>query len=206
MKKVPAKGVTAKGLDVSHYDETIDFAKVKASGFDFCSVKCTEGLSVVDANYKANRAKAKAAGILVGAYHFFRPGMDPAKQAGHFLAHADIQKGDMQPMFDWEVSQGKADVAKAQIFLDLVEKAIGKPMIIYGPPYMLNDFALPDSFKKYPLWVAHYGTTAPLVPAPWTTWSFWQYSEKGSVPGIPATDEDMDLFNGPTVNVLRFTV
>jgi lysozyme len=206
MQKVAAKGVTTSGLDVSHYDETIDFAKVKAAGFQFVSAKCTEGTSVVDARYASNKIKAKAAGILFGAYHFFRPGLNPATQAAHFLRHADIQKGEMQPMFDWEVSQGKGDVAKAKIFLDAVEKATGKKMIIYGPPYMLNDFGLPAEFKEYPLWIAHYGTMSPLVPAPWSQWSFHQYSEKGSVPGIPAADEDMDRFNGPVENVLKFVV
>jgi lysozyme len=206
MIKVPAKGVTTKGIDVSHYDESIDFAQLKAAGFVFVSSKATEGLNVVDPRYKTNKAKAKAAGILFGAYHFFRPGLDPMKQAQHFLAHADIQAGDMQPMFDWEVTQTPADVGRARIFLDAVEAAIGKKMIIYGPPYMLEDFRLPPRFADYPLWIAHYGTKTPAVPYPWKTWSFWQYTDKGSAPGIPSPDEDMDLFNGPAESVLKFIV
>jgi|ERR1044072_858392 lysozyme len=207
MIKLPAKGITTKGIDVSHYDESIDFAALKAAGFVFVSCKCTEGVSVVDARYKTNKAKAKAAGLLFGAYHFFRPGLDPMKQAQHFLAHADIKPGDMIPMFDWEVTQGPGDVFKAKIFLGAIEAAIGKKMIIYGPPYMLEDFRLPKEFKDYPLWIADYGSPqGPRVPAPWTFWSFWQYTDKGSAPGIPAPDEDMDLFNGPASNALKFVV
>ncbi len=206
MKKVAPRGVTTKGIDVSHYDESIDFQKLVDAGYKFCSAKCTEGLTNVDPRYKSNKFKAKAAGLLFGAYHFFRPGQDALRQAAHFLTHADIQKGDMIPMFDWEVSQGKADVSKAKLFLDTVENAIGKKMIIYGPPYMLDDFRLPFYFKEHALWIAHYGTTAPLVPSPWEVWSFWQYTDKGSAPGIPAPDEDMDLFNGPAENVAKFTV
>lgn len=205
MQKVPLK-LKLAGLDVSHYDETIDFTKVKAAGFEFCSAKATEGVSYVDNRFQANKKKAKAAGMIFGAYHFFRPGMDPKKQAEHFLAHADIEPGDFQPMFDWEVFQGKQDVAKAKIFLDAVEKATGKKCIIYGPPYALNDLNLGKEFLDYPLWVAHYGVSAPLIPAPWKACSFWQYTEKGSVPGIPAADEDMDFFNGTSDNVKKFVV
>lgn len=207
MKRIPARGETTKGLDVSHYDESIDFNQVKAAGFAFCSAKCTEGVSVIDRNYKTNKARARVAGLLFGAYHFFRPAQDPVAQANHFLSHADIQPGDMIPMLDWEVMVDRhADISRAQTFLDLVEKRIGKKMIIYGGSSILNDYALPASFKDYPLWVANYGVTAPAVPGPWTFWSFWQYSDKGSVPGIPAANEDMDVFNGPLENVLKFKV
>jgi lysozyme len=36
----------------------------------------------------------------------------------------------------------------------------------------------------------------PKIPAGWTTWAFWQYSESGSVPGIQGP-VDLDVFNGP---------
>lgn len=206
MQRVGAKGSVVRGLDVSHYDETIDFAKVKAAGYEFCWAKCTEGTGNRDPRYLANRAKAEAAGMLFGAYHFFRPGLDPIKQAEWFLANAHLMKGDFQPMFDWEVHQGPGDVAKAKQWLDHVERAIGKKPIIYGPPYMLNDFKLPPEFAQYALCVAHYGTTEPLIPAPWKVWSFHQYTDKGDVPGIPAANEDLDRFNGTRENLMKFVI
>lgn len=206
MNRVPLIKNPVKGLDISHYDETIDFAKVKAAGYEFCWSKATESLSVVDSKYAINRQKAKAAGMLFGAYHFFRPGTDPILQAKHFLDVAKPVKGDLLPAFDWEVSQGKSDVPKAKKFLDYVEQAIGKKMVIYGPPYMLNDFGLSLEFAQYDLWVAHYTEAAPLIPAPWKHCSFHQFSEKGSVPGIPAPDEDMDLFNGSLENLYKMVI
>lgn len=207
MERISAAGVTTKGLDVSHYDGLIDFSAVRGAGFVFCQAKCTEGTAYVDGRYKANKSNAKAAGLFFGAYHFFRPASDPNKQAEHFLKNADLKPGDMQPMFDWEIIQDpRHDWEKAELFLKRVEREIGKKMIIYGGPYFLDQMKLPAWFADHPLWVAHYGTKAPLVPAPWKTWSFWQYSDKGSVPGIPAPDEDMDLFNGPKENVLKFTI
>jgi lysozyme len=206
MQRVKAKGDVIRGLDVSHYDETIDFAKVKAAGYEFCWAKCTEGTGNVDPRYKANKAKAKAAGLLFGAYHFFRPGLDPIAQAEWFLKNAAIETGDFRPMLDWEVHQSSSDPLRAKQWLDRVERATGQKPIIYGPPYMLNDYGLPPEFANYALCVAHYGTLEPLVPAPWKVWSFHQFTDKGSVPGIPAADEDLDRFNGTRENLLKFTL
>lgn len=207
MIKVPPKGTTVKGIDISHYDATIDFAKVKAAGYEFCSAKCTESSGYVDKTYLGNKKKAQAEGILFGAYHFFRPLSDPLKQAEHFIRNANFKPGDLQPMFDWESFSGDGkDAAKARIFIERVEKECGKQMFIYGPPYALRDLNLSAWFAERPLWIAHYQTSAPLLPPPWKFWSFWQFSERGSVPGIPAPDEDLDLFNGSLANLKKMVL
>jgi lysozyme len=206
MQRVKAKGQTVKGLDCSHYDGLVDFKQVKAAGYEFVWNKCTEGTGNADRSYNVNRAKASAAGMLFGAYHFFRPGLDPLKQAEWFLRNAELKSGDLQPVFDWESFQGPADQAKARIWLERVERACGRKPIIYGSPYSLNQLNLAPEFVLYPLWIAHYGTLEPLVPAPWKVWSFHQYTDRGAVPGIPATDEDIDRFNGPIENLRKFTL
>jgi lysozyme len=207
MKKVPAHGQTTKGLDVSHYDETIDFEKVKAAGFEFCFAKCTEYKR--DPRYMINKYRAKKAGLLFGAYHFFHPIKDPGVQAMNFLKEASIQPGELLPVLDWETTDhvpSEVDKERAKIWLNMVEHSVGKAPIIYGAPYFLEALSLDQSFKKYGLWIAHYKTQAPLVPQPWDVWSFWQFSEKGSVPGIPAPDEDLDVFNGPLENLKKMVV
>jgi hypothetical protein len=45
-------------------------------------------------------------------------------------------------------------------------------------------------FPHDPLWLAAFGGTAPTVPSPWQNWTFWQYDNAGSVPGIGHTDLD----------------
>lgn len=206
MQRVKAKGQTVNGLDSSHYDGLIDFNQVKAAGYEFMWNKCTEGIGNADRSYNVNRAKANAAGILFGAYHFFRPGLDPIKQADWFLKNAELKSGDLQPALDWESFQGPADQAKARLWLEKVEKACGQKPIIYGSPYSLNALNLAPEFVLYPLWIAHYGTSEPLVPNPWRVWSFHQYSDKGAVPGIPAPDEDIDRFNGSMENLKKFVM
>lgn len=207
MKKVRAGVITVPGLDVSHYDENINFSLVKASGREFVFAKCTEYSP--DSLYSKNKINAEAAGLLFGAYHFFHPSKDPNNQAQNFLLHAKLQKGNLPAVLDWESSDNipsQLDRQRGKIWLDVVEKATGKPPIIYGGPYFLNALSLDTSFKKYPLWVAHYGVSSPLVPNPWLNWTFWQNSSTGSVPGIPAKDEDLDIFNGSLSSLKLLTL
>src|SRR3989304_316015 len=53
-------------------------------------------------------------------------------------------------------------------------------------------------FKQYPLWIANYGVTKPLVPKPWTEWTFWQFTDKGdgSIYGVESKNIDLNYFNG----------
>lgn len=206
MKQVALVQNPVKGLDVSHYDATIDFAQVKAAGYEFCWAKATEGLGYIDKNYHLNRAKAQAAGLLFGAYHFFRPGLDPVKQAEFFMAAAKPARGDLRPMFDWEVLQDRhGDPARAKKFLDRCEASFKCKLFIYGSPFFLNDFGLGVEWKDYPLIVADYAHAKnPRIPSPWSVATGQQFTDKGAVPGIPAPDEDLDYFNGTLENLRKF--
>jgi len=99
---------------------------------------------------------------------------------------------------DWETTDGDAanhDVEAGWAFLDHIEKATGKIPIIYGSPAFLRELGLPALFTRFPLWVAHYGVSQPLIPTPWKTWTFWQCNENANVAGI-ANPCDADFFNG----------
>tara|TARA_Y100001933_G_scaffold248756_1_gene283035 strand:+ start:378 stop:620 length:243 start_codon:yes stop_codon:yes gene_type:complete len=61
------------GIDVSHHQGAIDWAKVKAAGVHYCFMKATEGSTFKDKRFDFNWNQAKAHGIIRGAYHFFRP-------------------------------------------------------------------------------------------------------------------------------------
>jgi lysozyme len=207
MRKVLAAGPTVKGLDVSHWDDKIDFSKVKASGRHYCFSKASE--YTADKNFKTNRAGAKAAGMLFAGYHFFHPLKNPKTQAEMFLKIAEPSPGELPPILDWEVTDNVPSVGDrtaAMIWLDIVEKAIGRKPIIYGAPYFLEALQLDVRFKNYPLWIAHYVNGAPLVPKPWDTWTFHQHTDKGDVPGIPAPNEDLDLFNGSLDDLHKLTI
>src|SRR6185369_16638343 len=73
------------GLDVSHYQGTVDWSSVARQGYRFAFIKATEGLSEIDPQFSANWPDAKAAGLIRGAYHYYDSGSDPRQQAEHFL-------------------------------------------------------------------------------------------------------------------------
>src|ERR1700743_1690699 len=102
---VCAAGDVVQGIDVSHYDGTIDWAMVKASGIDFAFMKATEGTTFVDPEFAANWKAAGDAGVIRVVYHFFHPMDDPAAQADFFVATAGVPgKGDLPLALDLETT------------------------------------------------------------------------------------------------------
>src|SRR5512144_242532 len=93
---------TVPGIDVSYWDAGIDWPKVRATGQRFTFVKATEGEGYTDPTFDDNWLGARAAGLLRGAYHFFRCNADPAKQAARFLGALDAldDEGELPPVID----------------------------------------------------------------------------------------------------------
>jgi lysozyme len=189
------------GIDISHYNGTVNYGQLSAAGVVFAYVKATEGRMTKDPLYATNYAGLSQNQILRGAYHFFYPQLDPAAQAANFLSVvAQLNPGDLPPVLDVEISGEQnygAIVAAMQQWLDTVEQALGRTPAIYTAPgfwnTVLNGTA---AFSGYPLWVAEYTTSpAPQIPNGFSSYVFWQYSQSGSVPGIIGS-VDMDWFNG----------
>lgn len=205
MKKVAAKAGVVYGIDVSFYQPKIDWIKVKSQNIEFAFLRATEG-RWTDRCFNAHRMLARDAGLATGAYHFFHPNIDVAVQAEHFLnVVGDINDNDLPPVLDWEVTDNvpsALDFAAAMTFLNKVESSTGRRPIIYTGPYFMREMGLYPDLKKYPLWIAHYGTSAPLVPEPWTEWTFWQtgYHEVEGING-PC---DYDQFNGSVDELKSF--
>jgi len=94
----------ALGVDVSHYQGTINWPQVAGSS-TFAFEKATEGKTLVDMTYPVNRMGAESVGIKVGAYHFARPTgsgdaaltADAITQADFFLSIAQPQAGELPP-------------------------------------------------------------------------------------------------------------
>jgi lysozyme len=192
--------VQAQGLDVSHFQGTVDWPQVAQAGYAFAFIKATDGITYADPMFPTNWAGAKAAGLLRGAYHFFEANDDPQQQAENFLKTVSLEPGDLPPVLDVESSSTSGEVPTATIveriaaWLQAVEQATGCTPILYTNRTYWDSLAT-EQFGSYPLWLAEYGVTSPTLPVGWTSWSFWQYSESGEISGI-ATSVDLDLFQG----------
>ncbi|HEY3164256.1 MAG TPA: GH25 family lysozyme [Candidatus Limnocylindrales bacterium] len=203
-----------EGIDVSHWQGAITWTKVAGAGKKFAIIKATDGIAgtdgslYIDPMYATNHTQAKAAGLWTGAYHFARPSAeagDAVREADHFAAHTNLGVGDLIPALDLEASGGLSVAALqtwVKTFLDEVTLKVGMRPMIYTSPafwkkYMGDSRALADAGYKT-LWIAHWGVTAPTIPAEnWGGhgWTFWQYTSDGSVPGISGR-VDLDRFNG----------
>src|ERR1700722_19462728 len=73
-----AAGGSPMGTDVSSYQGSgINWTTMRTDGLSFAWTKATEGTYYYDADFTVNEANAKAAGVMIGAYHFARPSDDP---------------------------------------------------------------------------------------------------------------------------------
>ncbi len=193
------------GIDVSHFQGHVDWQAVKAAGCAFAFAKATEGTGVTDADFAVNWAGMQSAGLLRGAYHFYRAAERAADQAAHFLATVRFAPGDLPPVLDIEVNDGvtgEALVGGVQTWLDAVEPAAGVTPVIYTNTSFW-DAHFNDQFSAYPLWIAHY-TSAPApspLPAGWADWTFWQYSQSLHISGVSG-NVDHDYFDG-TLDALQ---
>lgn len=185
------------GIDVSHWQGTVDWNTVSAEGIEFAFIKATEGGDYTDPRFAANWAGARRAGVVRGAYHFFRPQTDAMAQAAHFLRTVQLAPGDLPPVLDVEVTDGRsADVVAAGVrtWLREVERATGRRPVIYTRASFWTA-QMGAQLGDYPLWVAHYGAAEPNIPSGWSGWTFWQHSDAGRVAGISG-DVDLNWFNG----------
>lgn len=195
---VPAQPAGAvPGIDVSHWQGSIDWAQVAAAGTRFAIAKATQGRAYVDPQYGVNKAGAELNGIVFGAYHFAEPDNtqnDAVREADHFVDTAHLGPGSLIPALDIERTGG---LTQAKVtawildWLDRVTERVGvRPMVYTSPNGWLNrtgDTTAVASAGYTVLWVAHWGVAEPRLPAAdWNGngWTFWQYTSQGSVPGI----------------------
>lgn len=188
------------GIDVSHFQGSLNWAAEKAQGRLFAVASVGDGL-YQDPNFATNWAGMKAAGVIRGAYQFFEPGIDPIQQADILIAKVGkLGDGDLPATIDVEATgnQSPATVAaRVGQWLARVEAGTGRKPMIYTGPYFWQDHVSSTAYGAYPLWIADYGVSAPKLPAPWGAFKIWQYSDSGG-------SLDLDLFNGTLAQLQAF--
>ncbi|HSJ52018.1 MAG TPA: glycoside hydrolase family 25 protein [Actinomycetota bacterium] len=195
MPAQPARALP--GIDVSHWQGTIDWAAVAVSGQRFAIAKATEGRTLVDSTYVNNKFGAQANGITFGAYHFAQPddsAGDAIAEADHFVDTAQLLPGNLIPVLDLERTGGLSPAELTTwilTWLGRVTERLGvRPMVYTSPAGWENrtgDTTAVVEAGYDLLWIAHWGVAEPRLPAGnWGGhgWTFWQYSSCGSVPGI----------------------
>jgi lysozyme len=220
----------ALGIDVSRFQEAIDWAQVGESEVRFAFVQASRGSGGdctvkpkrcgADHFYERNYAGAKAVGIRVGAYHRAFVGgdgreevrRDAQAEAELFAVQVgELSRGDLLPVLDVEAPFAGLDPGELRlwirVWLGRVGDELGEKPMIYTSATSWQSTGDTARFARrgHRLWIAHWGVEEPSVPAEdWAGngWSVWQYTNEGSVSGI---DGRVDL-NRLRVAVRRISV
>ncbi|MGW1513510.1 GH25 family lysozyme [Streptomyces sp. NPDC002394] len=204
-----------RGIDTSHHNaHPIGWSTVKASGESFVFHKATQGARYRDPKFAGDFAAALRAGLMAAPYHFYDTGTGTA-QAAHFIRTAKAagydakRPGQLPPVVDLEKLDGRcpAGVNSTEVaaFLAKTRQAFGVTPIVY----ISKDFAdtclrgKTAALANHPLWQPRYksGSKEP-APVGGRSWSLWQYTEHGSVPGVTG-DVDRNVYKGTLAQLRR---
>ncbi len=175
-----------EGIDVSHYQGKIDWDAVAGSAeVSYAYLKATEGASLVDDTYAYNLKEARRVGLSVGSYHFYRPNISWQEQLKNLTSNVDPETQDLVPIIDIEhrghVSEAKF-IQDLKDFVKAVERHYGKKPLLYSYQNFYNRH-LRELFTDYHWMIAKYKDERPVLQDG-KKFIIWQYTSKGSIPGV----------------------
>jgi GH25 family lysozyme M1 (1,4-beta-N-acetylmuramidase) len=200
------------GIDVSHFQGTVNWGSQFAQGIRFTYIKATEGVTFTDPTFSANYNGASNAGVIRGAYHFALPDRSSgATQANFLLAHGGGWSPDGRTLpatLDIEYNPYGATcygLTKAGMsawirdFANTYRARTGRDAVIYTTTDWWttctgND---PSFGATNPLWIARYAAAVGTLPAGWGTRTIWQWTD---------SPLDQDRFNGALDRVQAFAL
>lgn len=193
-------------IDLSHHNTISPSLKpAKDAGVVGVIHKATEGATVTDDKLAARFALAKDAGLLWGVYHFIRPG-DPVMQVDKFVEYVtSVKAADKDTLWALDYEDPKVSLDAVLEFMSLLEEGLGRPPVLYGGHVLkeeINSLVTTDTAKKlakYRLWLAQYGN-AWTLPKGWSKYWLWQYTDKGTIPGI-FTSVDLNRFEADSIQL-----
>lgn len=193
------------GIDVSSHQGTVDWIAVRQAGSTFGFTKATGGCWYTNPTLAQNWQNMASAGLQRGAYHFAfetsgqpLPGPGPEAEAEFFLSKVQplgLARGDMLCL---DIEQGAGPLGNwALRWLRYVEERVGFKPLLYSGDWFTSQhgFANVPELAQYGLWQAAYQASLPAPCAPWSSITFWQFTDRATVPGV-ATPVDANKFNG----------
>lgn len=228
--RVCATDTSLRGVDVSVYQGTVDWAAAAAGGVRFAMIRQSNG-ATADASFARNWSGARSAGILRGAYQYFDPFGDAAAQANALsaaLLAEGFGPGDLPPMIDLELvppasgaplPSPTAYAALVRTWMDVIHTRLGVDGIVFARGEYWDANVASTAFASNPLWHAQWpnfpltiyrlADPAPLGGCPttvsdaWPAWTFWQFAtDNGRAPGF-AGAVSLSAFNGTMADLNR---
>jgi len=193
------------GIDVSKYQPSVNWKKVKNAGINFVIIRCGyrgygSGVLVEDPMFASHITGAKAAGLRVGVYFFSQAitEAEAVEEASMAVKLANRYGINMPIAIDSEYANGgagradrlsKSERTKITIaFCNTVANAGHRPMVYASKSWFSDHLNVSQFPGSYRIWVAHYAAKCGYTGR----YDIWQNTSKGKVDGIPG-NVDMNI-------------
>ncbi len=173
-----------QGIDVFSGTNVTNWNSVRSSGIQMVYIKATEGVTYTNPLMNSQYNGAKAAGILVGFYHFASQN-DPLSEYQHFIGTISNYGQDLKPCLDYE-NTSNTNYSFINQFMSQ-----NSNLIFYGPHAIADNTGI--ALNK--IWIPEPNT----APANTRGYAGTQYNWTGSVSGING-NADLDLFSDLVLN------
>lgn len=188
------------GVDISAWQEKVNWKKIKNDGIDFAILRAGYGknASQEDAYFAINFKNATAAGLPVGIYwySYAKSVADVEKEARLCLQVLGSRTLDLPVFYDLEessqLSKGKAFCTQLVEHFCSIIAAAGHTPGLYMSRSPLLDYIEQETRGRYALWVAEYGSKTCKYDGDYL---MWQYADNGKVAGVNG-NTDMDFLYG----------
>lgn len=189
------------GVDLSHYQGSVDWDILDKQNIQFAYIKATEGSNYIDKCFSYNWEESEKEKLKVGAYHFFSFDSPGETQADNFIKNVKRREGMLPPVVDVEYYADKKNQPpdplvlreQLQVLLNQLQEHYDMCPVIYSTEEFWRGY-LEGYFEKYPLWIRNVYTK----PQHDIQWTFWQYSNRGRLKGYSGSEKyiDLNVFNG----------
>jgi hypothetical protein len=211
------------GIDVSSYQGSgVNWSSVHSSGRSFAWAKATEGMTINDSTFAVNQNNGKAAGMIMGAYHFAHPESNGAgNEENHFWGvcggYTKADGKTLMPMLDFEVFSGHVGASSFSDWANQFNNALVADANAAGvkiTPFLYtsscNACNFNTSVNGWNADLANYNGESSQTGSPWNVcsscevwgsgvWDAWQYTDSASVSGVSG-GVDADVINGSSVS------
>lgn len=200
-----------RGVDVSRYQGDIDWPVLAGQNIDFAFLKATEGSTLVDPRFAVNLDGATAAGLRVGAYHFFSFTSAGATQADNVIRTVP-SRPDLLPIAvdiefygDFWLRPAPVDDVRRElgVLLDRLVAHYGRRPIVYTTAEAYGRY-LSGAFPDVDIWIRDVWRTPSLPDG--RTWTFWQFSDRYRLDGYAGEEQfiDVNVFAGSRAEWERY--